>query len=413
MAKPKVVKRSQQELAEMAWDSTQTERALLLDMREINPTGSSMKSLGICPSWRPTVTGNRNAADEGSLLHAGVEHRSIEGLDAFQAPLVKQCIVLEDAETVGADEVFREVKLGKGAEDGMTYGVIDTLALFRKTRHAKVLDWKFGRIPVDDAEQNEQGYTYVVNTFREYPWVESVMVLFAQPRLDYITEHTFYRPHQPGLEAHLQSIKLAALLPEEARMKRFNSGNCCYCRNLYTCDAAARVVQQMAITYGGDPRTEEMPKKPIGQCVTGADFAEHLMFAKVMENWVDAVKTNAFNFRAAGHEIPGYELRERNDGRKLIPGAARDAQDIVSARLYEIIAMYWTGHKDFGLKNAQVGQLVESMVDANLGRVLEIVRDLTPDGKKDTEAAKTIEVFEAKGLLNPRGSSVFLARSNQ
>ena len=91
-------------------------------------------------------------ASEGTMLHGRTVSRDFDGLDDEQADLVMQCLNVMDgiAGSGGEPEwVKQEYPMELDDEYGnvLTAGTPDVVTLYPD--HVKIIDWKFGRAPVD------------------------------------------------------------------------------------------------------------------------------------------------------------------------------------------------------------------------------------------------------------------------
>ena len=71
------------------------------------------------------------------------------------------------------------------------FGTVDLLALFKERYHIVMVDYKFGRGDVDDADVNIQGQAYATAAMQKYPWAQTIEVHFILPRRNETTTHTY------------------------------------------------------------------------------------------------------------------------------------------------------------------------------------------------------------------------------
>src|SRR6266568_1126537 len=122
-----------------------------------------------------------------------------------------------------------------------TAGYADRWLYVPALRYAEIIDWKFGKWPVEEASNNLQGMAYAMGIFRKFPNVESVRVFFKQPLISYLTSHTFTRAYLVVIYLRIQTIVATARL---ARVK-CEAGDwsdakpayplCNFCANLGKC----------------------------------------------------------------------------------------------------------------------------------------------------------------------------------
>ena len=78
------------------------------------------------------------------------------------------------------------------------FGTVDLLALFKERYHIVMVDYKFGRGDVDDADVNIQGQAYATAAMQKYPWAQTLEVHFILPRRNETTTHTYTRAEIEG-----------------------------------------------------------------------------------------------------------------------------------------------------------------------------------------------------------------------
>jgi hypothetical protein len=132
-------------------------------------------------------------AEEGTMLHERIVTRDLGGLNTEQESLVCKCIeFLESKKTEDLKECLQEVRLTiRDGENVLTYGTADVVLLYED--FARVIDWKFGRNPVTDANRNLQLAAYALGVMQKYG-VSSVEVIVYQPRIYAVTAYTFTKP---------------------------------------------------------------------------------------------------------------------------------------------------------------------------------------------------------------------------
>lgn len=282
---------------------------------------SSLKLRGVCPGWHNDNSGDSQAADEGTLLHAAAETGNIEGLDQDQTELVMQCIELVDAESIGFPQKHTEVQLS--ILNGYTFGTADVLLVSADGTAAKLIDFKFGFVPVDHAQFNVQGWAYVLGALEMFPTVQTVEVIFISPRLAKTHRHKFNRmTDRPFLEAAIRAIIAKADCHTDADLYPTEEG-CQYCGVRGTCPAITSKAMVIAKRYAPLEIVDEVHSS---QIVDPTYMAKMYAMATVMEKWADSVKKHAKEMVMSGQPIPGYVLRERRGVRKIVdPLAAYQA----------------------------------------------------------------------------------------
>lgn len=271
----------------------------------------SPSSLGYkeaCPSFysRP---GSNPVAEEGTMLHAALEHDSFDGLNEEQRVLCEQCRDFRDAELskLNAPIVFRELELSICG--GLTHGTADFVATSGKK--AVLMDWKFGRGAVEPAATNAQGAAYSLGVFERFPQVDTLELHFVQPRLNLISSHTYDRSDVPALRLRIHTIITRA----NAHNKQATPGHQCeYCRKQATCAALRAVALPIASRVQG----LMVPEVTTPETITDpAMMACCLEAAKVLKGWCEAVTSAATEMALNGAELPGFRLAQRSGKRSI------------------------------------------------------------------------------------------------
>lgn len=270
---------------------------------------SSLKNKEICPHWQ-NRPGSSDAADEGTKMHEAAETGRLDDLTPEQIAQVRECL---DAVDELQSEIPGAIRYTELQVDvcGLTFGTADVVLIGTNT--ATVIDYKMGRVPVDDAEVNLQGWAYALGCFDLFG-VDSVKVVFLQPRCDLRTEHTFTR----ATDYDRMRDRVAAVIEKaEDPGSPYNPhpDNCQYCGGKALCPAltakAMMVVEKL-------PERLDLPAVVDPQAIAEPDqMALALRLAPVLIDWAEAVKAHALEMVRGGQEIPGYQLKHRS-GRRVI-----------------------------------------------------------------------------------------------
>lgn len=280
------------------------------------PTGhaefgpSSMKYRELCPHWQNSP-GTNDAAEEGTMLHERLVTGNYEGLDEQQRTSVELVGDLFDsiAGEMKNPQVFIEKRVDVA---GLTWGTSD--AIYVERPKAKVLDAKFGWIPVDDAEVNLQGWCYVVGVFHEFPDVQEVEAIFAQPRIDEVSRHTFTREKDYArMQLRIATVIERAKDPDAPYNP--SPDTCLYCGNKAKCKA----LHAMALKVGPKVGGFEIPAELVPENITEPEqMALALLLAEVMGPWSEATKDRARTLMLdGGMDIPGWVLNQRSSPREI------------------------------------------------------------------------------------------------
>jgi len=196
-------------------------------------------------------------------------------------------------------------------------GIIDRLILRGDTAYA--VDWKFGRSPVDDAEENNQGQAYALAVLRAIPDVDRVVVVFVSPRVNEISKGEFTRDDIPRIET-----RIAAIIARRAEVKGGNNELlsptdeiCRYCGSRGRCPALYSKALVVARNYS-DAALQIPEQFHPSTWTTPEEHSVGRRLALVLEKWVESVKSHSLKFAmSSGEAIPGFELKTRAGKRQI------------------------------------------------------------------------------------------------
>ena len=166
---------------------------------------SKMALFQACPgAWAlgkkvPQDDGKGNPfAEEGTMLHARVATGDLSGLTEEQASAVKECLAfIEDYKSghVGEFERQSEVQVTLADElsgEQLTFGTADCLLVNKKPEYGvwgAVVDWKFGRGEVPEAQDNLQLAIYAAALIQRHGMAVEAAVV--QPRLHKVSTFVY------------------------------------------------------------------------------------------------------------------------------------------------------------------------------------------------------------------------------
>lgn len=168
---------------------------------------SKLPYLAACAGFENFDSGDNDAAEMGTRLHEYMDtivkrwvasdrkktllqHLEIfskeVAIDDIERHLMLLCIreLSNWINLQGAEfdlEITVEVKRADGTL--LTKGHLDVLILLKTKTSGLLLDYKFGWVRVKDAKDNEQGLAYALGCFNRYPQLETIAIMFLQPRL--------------------------------------------------------------------------------------------------------------------------------------------------------------------------------------------------------------------------------------
>ena len=265
-------------------------------------------------------------ADEGGLLHAvmALEAKQ-DGLTAEQKMVIRIATAaaaeLVDEHLSGSDEDLRFVRERKCAYQltpGIRIsGVLDWTGWMVKAKddgRTLVIDWKFGRDPVDRAEVNRQlrCYALLAAMNREYGFATSVTVAIVQPRVEHEKRVSVCRYTAEDLEtARKELIQIGEAIAGPDARRIPGASQCKWCKAAGTdrCPESKQALVQVAADVPAP-----MP--------TGAELGRWLTAAKVAAPVIEAIEAHAKAEILAGRPVPGWTLTEPMKVRSL-PSVAK------------------------------------------------------------------------------------------
>ena len=271
-------------------DATLNEAAKLIEVEIVEPdhtsrthhrnSPSSLPYKAECPGFTSDDTGDKDAAEKGTQLHEymdGILKRWIaDRAKDLLAHLNEFCsgIVIDDLDRgllvfcvrelktfvdVPGSEAVNEIKVEIHRGDGtvLTAGHIDVLVLFPMRNTGILIDYKFGWLPVKEADTNEQGISYALGIFERYPNLRTLGVEFIQPRLGRLSRALLKSEDRMRLLDKISVVIERAVYVQkrginhpEAKPFLKTGSQCQYCKHTVegTCPARLAVLAQHATT---------------------------------------------------------------------------------------------------------------------------------------------------------------------
>ncbi len=357
---------------------------------------SSLKLRRICPGWRNDNTRDQTAADEGTLMHTAYETGDLSKLDVEQRACVEKALKFTASLERGADEVHKEVRLN--ILGGLTFGTADRVLVYKKVRRAVMVDLKNGRVAVDDAEFNLQGWAYVIGIFDQFD-VDEVEAIFVSPRRDEVTRHTFKRSDYTRLATEIRRIiercqAFDASIDEknrtcDASLLNAHDDACCYCGFIAKCPKHANYGIEIAKKYAPLEIVDDVHSSEL---TDPTRMARLFTVARIIERWAESVKKHATDMAKQGMEIPGFELRER--------AGTREITNPVLA--YNVLV-------ESGLEPIEI----VSAAKLSLSKIEKLVSDKAPRGQKSKSVATLNAALAANDAINSGESIHYLQKTRE
>ncbi|MCH7228591.1 DUF2800 domain-containing protein [Haloferula sp. A504] len=342
----------------------------------------------ICPGFQSNNESGP-AAEEGTRLHAALETGKIDGLDDEQLQVVEMCRdYIESLEDQARGEgeqnldTWRERKLS--ICEGLTFGTVDYVLFNHRLGRGDVVDFKFGRRAVPDAEVNAQVQAYVLGVFEANEHIQTITAHVLLPRRDEISTATYARSDMEKLRLRISTI-IARCEAEEPELRP--TENCLWCGRQATCPALHRHALTIAAGYQDELQIPE--EFHPGQITDPSVMARALAAARVLEKWCDSVKHHAVQLRLGGQEIPGHELRSRSGVRKIT--------DAVAA---------WAAVQDRMSPDQFAG-----CCDVSISKLEKTFAEGAPRGAKTKAKQELGEALADRGIVQVGKESFYLAKT--
>lgn len=261
-----------------------------------------------------------------------------------------------------------------------TFGTVDRLNISDDGTDAIMIDYKFGYMPVDDAEKNAQAAAYTVGAFQKYPDLKRLRAFFLCPMINEITQATFVRNYDDyeddwhwdddeepvaSYDELVQRIDLIIERAEARRGKDFNPQvhQCEFCGNKVKCAALANKALKIAASKPVDGLP--LPDQIDPELIDDPDTISLLrMLVIPLEKWIEEVKSRAsFLAFEEGYEIDGFKKIYRKTNRVI----------------GDPLAAFGVVADQFKVTEDEFFQCIKSL---KLGELEKVVAEKAPRGKK-------------------------------
>lgn len=294
------------------------------DVRKGLPSASAFGRLALCPGSfmmeKSCPNESSEAAEEGTLLHAYMEHL-LTGEPWEGAPLTPEQVELCERARRLLDGVKEKIMgnypdasfslvsteerrwLSDWIEGGEYSGQWD--ALFEvncpNANFMLVLDWKFGRVEVESAEANRQLEALVPlaaqKVVEDGIGYSGIYAAIIQPRVAGPASVTFYDADAiEQAEQRSLAVARAAMDPDAPRY--CNEEACRYCRAKAVCHEATAMVEQASLIATDRDKWE---------LFSAEEKVQAYRLAKTAKKWAAAVEYR-FEQDVAASLIPGFEM---------------------------------------------------------------------------------------------------------
>ena len=193
-----------------------------------------------------------------------------------------------------------------------------------KGPHVDLVDFKFGRTPVDDADINIQGQAYLLGVMDKYPHLRTGTVHFILPRRDEVLTHKYTKEDMEDIRLRLMIVIERATA--SAVVLNPNTEGCRFCSNRLGCPALSEKLLPVAQKYLSESEDFELafldkydPAKVDDPFTVG----KMKNVAQVLDRWSAAVSKQALKLATEeGEQIPGYDLFFRRATQSVSVGDA-------------------------------------------------------------------------------------------
>lgn len=347
-----------------------------------HPQGpSQLKALQKCPGFenRPGTTA---AAEMGTRIHEALEIRDPSNLESeLEVEMYEKCVAAEDqliAEYFGDEPYTRynELPLTMELNGGLQlWGTGDVLCISESGSKGLGIDYKSGRMKVDDAVDNLQARAYKNGAYERFPTLENLRFIFLAPQIDWINWHDF-EPESVDIDRYLMTTIVKSAMDHRERwatgeiMQDYSclspNENCTYCRHAQYCPAVNGVLLDTAKAAG--------VKVPTTIDVKNLDDPDQVALlygiVKLLEPTFETIKSTAVEMSHEGEVLPGWELRSM--GATNIPVDKK---------------AFWDYCASHGLT---LDDLFEN-VNIPVAKLRDILKDRAPRGSKKAVAEEFVQ----------------------
>lgn len=354
---------------------------------------STLQCREACPKYAPTHE-ESEASVMGTLQHTAVESDLDDNrIPDYRALAVAQCkeyaqqriaaypgcTVLREVYLPVDDEeisVVGDPRFGHEGEEvafqGTTAGYLDLGIVSADEFTAEIIDWKFGRNAVTNAEDNLQGISYMLGLKKKYPKLKTCIVRFIQPHIDHETSFTFDITNPDGFLLRVRATVLraqeAARMENDFSMARATVGTCLFCSLVGRCPKVAELAIKVGRKYSPLLVPEDINTVSLDD---PAQVSAGMKLAQVVSLWAESFRKNATKKSLNSEDfIP--------EGYVLVPGQRTAIKD--ARKVGEIAKRFLPPeHAD----------KVDALYDITLTPLDKLIQTVAPRGSKE----KTVEAF--------------------
>lgn len=177
---------------------------------------------------------------------------------------------------------------------GTTAGYLDIGIVSVDGTQAEIIDWKFGRNAVTNADDNLQGISYMLGLKKRFPKLKTCLVRFIQPHIDHETSHTFNIENPDSYLLRVRTVVLraieAAKTPDDYSSARPTIGTCLFCSHVGRCTKVAELVIQVGKKYAPLAVPDDINTTTLAD---PAKVSQGMKLAQVVSIWAESYRKNA------------------------------------------------------------------------------------------------------------------------
>lgn len=391
---------------------------------------SSLQYKEVCPCYKSTNTGNARSI-AGTMAHKVVETKTDDDrLDDWDAAAAAQCLdFLEQRRQLLLEDCFRAreafAKNGWSEDrlktlqilelqeiylkvddchfpdgtDCTTGGYVDYALLSYNRTYAEMLDWKFGRWPVEKAENNLQAIAYAIGLFKKFPSLMKIKFFFKQPHLDWISDAVFTRDMIPQLYLRVQLVcararEATARLeanPKDFEMAAPHIPVCNFCARLGSCDKVLPIALKVAQKFH--------PVKFPADIMPSTIMDPHntrlaLDLAGVLKVWAESFRRQVTDRCLRGDaQVPENYMLQTMDGRRTVA----DSKKFKEIALRHVTQEVW-----------------DASVDVTFGPIETAIKEAAPRGQKQSAVERfQQELLDSGAVAKGDGFSFLRAKAEK
>lgn len=266
---------------------------------------SQLRSGELCPRFVYNEMRDTTAAEKGTRIHKAIETGSYDSLVEEEKDIAVDCLeYLHSLPPVL--EAHHEVRMTRDN----VQGTADYVAKVTETGLYRLMDWKTGRLTVDEAKDNVQMQAYVWMAFQEFPDASRFEVHIVAPK-GHSSSAIFTREDEKMI--HLRLLAIIARL-EDAEQKPTPCEEACqWCGGKANCPALTAIAIRQGTLL---PVPMSMPE---GGPLTPDYRSKLQVLACLLEDWCTQVKrANVKAVVEDGVVIPGFVVRSRRGNAQIM-----------------------------------------------------------------------------------------------